>query len=151
MLTGFFPLAAVLLYIFLDGASMVNPRKHFRSDEYAEEQSERFYTVVPYVCGFCFLLLTTYFIYYYITTVRPYIRDLKERKKLLLHFIPDKTEMRAFNKYYLSTPVIAKRQIQVQGDDFYSIINGDSIIIETLPYSCTILRFTYDGKEIKVP
>lgn len=145
--SGFIPLAAVLLYVLYDGISVIENRSRHK---FSEEDTERFYLVVPYVCGFCFLLLTGYFIYYYIRMLEPIIKDLKKKKKLLVHFIPEKTEMAFFGRFYLSSPVLKKRLVQVTYEDFCIILNGDPIILELAPHSRIMLRFTYNGKEIKV-
>jgi hypothetical protein len=152
-LSGFLPLAAILLYVTIDGMNVITRKKVLPINEleYTDERAQMFHTVIPYVSGFFLIMLIAFFTHHYLRTLAPLLRDLKHKKKLLLHFIPEKTEMGAFNKYYLSTPIVKKQQIEIKREDFYAIPNGDSLVLETAPYSHTVLRFTYKEKEIQVP
>jgi hypothetical protein len=147
--SGFFPLAAALLYVFIDGISVINARSMHKL-EFKGEAKANYQAVLPYVCGAMLLMLIGYFIYYYITTLGPIIKDLKKKKKVLAHFVPEKTEMALFKRYYISTPVLKQRQVRVSYEDFCMIADGNPIILELAPYSRTILRFTCNGKEIIV-
>jgi len=65
-----------------------------------------------------------------------------------LHIRPEKTEMAFFNKYFIATPVFRKQQVQIAREDFYSITDDKTLILELAPNSQAILRFTNNGKEI---
>lgn len=151
LLSTYLALAAVLLYTLIDGVSVINGRvSRFRNSRLSEEDIERFHLIAPYFCGIFFVILTIYFIRCYQRTLVPVIRELREKKKILLYFIPEKNEMAFFNRYYLSTPVMKKQQIEVSREDFYRIPAGEKLILEMTPYSQIMLRFTYDGIEIPV-
>jgi hypothetical protein len=147
--TGILPLAAILLYVFINGISVIESRSMHRL-EFDDEDTARFYAVIPYVSGFGLLLLIGFFTHYYIRTLAPVFKDIKKKKKLMVYFIPEKTEMSVFSRYYISSPVQKQRQVQITYEDFYMIAHNDPVILELAPFSRTILRFTYKGKEIKV-
>jgi hypothetical protein len=151
LLYSYIPLAAILLYVFIDGIAVISREKFpYQKMEFSDEEEARFHLVAPYVCAFLFLLLTIFFIRFYLQTLAPLIKDVKQKKKLLLHYIPEKTEMAFFNRYYLSSPVVKKQQVEISREDFMSLPQQGNLVIEVLPHSQTILRFTNNGKEIKV-
>lgn len=57
--------------------------------------------------------------------------------------------MAFFNKYYISTPIRKKQQVQIAKDDFHSITDNSPLILELAPDSQSILRLVNNGKEIK--
>ena len=147
--SAYIPLALILVYVFLTGpAGVYHDKSPYPKHEITDDDVNNFNIAAPFVCGFFFLLLTGYFIHYYLQTVAPLIKDLRKNKKLLLQIKPEKTEMAFFNKYFITTPIFKKQQVQVGKSDFYSISDDNPLILELAPHSQAILRFTNDGKEI---
>jgi len=147
--SAYIPLALILVYVFFSGPSVVYRDKYpYPKHEITDDDLSNFNTAAPLVCGFFFLLLTGFFIHYYLQTVAPLIKDLRKNKKLLIQINPEKTEMAFFNKYFITTPIFKKQQVQVEKADFYNISDDKPLVLELAPYSQAILRFTNDGKEI---
>jgi hypothetical protein len=144
-------LAGSLIYMAINGLAIVQRRRWYqtRPTEFNDEKREMYYTVLPYVIGFFALMLIGFSIYHYLKMINPLIKDLKSNKKLLLHFIPEKTDMGMFQKYYISTPVFAKQQIQISKEDFDWVVLGDHMIVETTYCSNTILHFTFKERKIE--
>jgi hypothetical protein len=150
LLSAYVPLALILAYVFLNGLSVIYREKYpYPKHEITDEDITNFALVAPYVCGFFFLLLTFFFIRYYLQTAAPLIKDIRKNKKHLLHIKPEKTEMAFFNRYYISTPIRIKQQVQIDKDDFHSINDSNPLILELAPYSQSILRLVSNGKEIR--
>ena len=150
LLWSYVPLALILVYVFVNGLAVIYREKYpYPKHEIDEEDITRFALVAPYVCGFFFLMLTFFFIRYYLQTAAPLIKDLKKSKKLLIYIKPEKTEMAFFNKYYISTPIRKKQQVQIDRDDFHNITDNNSLMLELAPHSQAILRIVSNGKEIK--
>jgi hypothetical protein len=149
---SYLPLALICIYILINGLSVISRKKKYPwiESDAADKQATTFQEVAPYVCGFFLLMLTIYFVRYYLESVAPLVKDAKQKKKLLLHFMPEKTDMSAFNRYFLSTPVFKKQQVEITKEDFYAIPNGIPLILEMAAHSNIVLRFTNNGKEIKV-
>jgi len=146
---SYIPLALILAYVFFSGPSVVY-RDHYpyQKHEFTEEDISNFNLAAPYFCGFLFLLLTGFFIRYYLQTAAPVIKDIKGNKKFLLYVKTEKTDMSFFNKYYVTTPIFKKQQLSVSKEDFYNISDNDPLILELTPHSLEILKITSNGKEI---
>src|SRR5262245_43046298 len=107
--SAYIPLALILVYVFFSGPSGVYQEKYpYPEHEITYDDVSNFNIAAPWTCGFFFLLLTGFFIHYYLQTVAPLIKDLRMNKKLLLQIKPEKTEMVFFNKYFISTPIFKK-------------------------------------------
>ena len=150
LLSSYVPLALILAYVFFSGLSVIYREKYpYPKHKIDEEDIKNFALVVPYVCGFFFLMLTFFFSRYYLQTAAALIKDIQKNKKLLLYIKPEKTEMAFFNKYYIATPIRKKQQVQFDKDDFHNITDNDFLILELTPHSQSILRIVNNGKEIK--
>jgi len=151
LFSSYVPLALILVYVFINGLSVVYREKKFpyQKHEIDEDDISNFALVAPYVCGFFFLMLTLFFIRFYLQTAAPLIKDIKQNKKLLLAIKPEKTEMAFFNKYYITTPVQKKQQVQIDREDFNNITVHSHLILEMAPNSQIILRLTNNEKEIR--
>ena len=150
LLSSYIPLALILVYVFVNGLTVIYRDKYpYPKHEIDEDDINRFALVAPYVCGFFFLMLTGYFIYYYLQSTAPLIKDLNKGKKFLLYMRPEKTEMPFFSKYYISTPIPKKQLVQIDKEDFHNITDDNSLILELAPHSEAILRIVNKGKEIK--
>ena len=147
--SAYIPLALILVYVFFSGPSVVYRDNYpYPKHEITDDDVSNYNIAAPLVCGFFFLLLTGFFIQYYLQTVAPLIKDLRKNKKLLLQIKPEKTEMAFFDKYFIATPIFKKQQIQVDKVDYYNISDDKSLILELAPHSHAILRFTNNGEEI---
>ena len=140
LLVSYIPLALILAYVFFSGPSA--------SYEMDDDDVKNFNIAAPYTCGFLFLLLTGFFIRYYLHTAAPLVKDLRKNKKLLLSIKVEKTDMSFFSKYYLSTPVRLEQQIQISKEDFYDISDDSRLILEITPHSQSMLRLTNNEKQI---
>jgi len=151
LLSSYIPLALILVYVFINGLAVIYREKKFpyQQHEIDEDDITKFALVAPYVCGFFFLMLTLFFIRFFLQTAAPLIKDIKQNKKLLLYIKPEKTEMAFFNKYYITTPVQKKQQVQIDSEDFNNITGQSDLILEIAPHSQIILRLTNNGKEIR--
>lgn len=146
---SYIPLALILAYVFFTGPAGVYREQYpYPKHEITDEDVSRFNIVAPYLCGFFFLLLTGYFIHYYLKTAAPLIRDINKNKKSLVIVRPEKTDMSVFNKYYITTPIRAKQQLSISKEGFYMISCSESLIFELGPNSLEVLKITSDGKEI---
>jgi len=81
LLTAYIPLALILLYVYLSGPSVVyRDNDPYPKHEITDDDIKNFNIAAPIFCGFLFLLLTGFFIHYYLQTVAPLIKDLRKTK-----------------------------------------------------------------------
>lgn len=119
LLISYAPLALILAYVFINGLNVIYREKFpYPKHEITDEDITYFNMTAPYVCGGLLLLLTGFFIHYYLQTAAPLLKDIKRNKKLLLFVNPEKTDMSVFNKYYLTTPVFKKQQLSISKEAF---------------------------------
>jgi hypothetical protein len=150
LLISYVPLALILAYVFIDGLEVIYREKFpYAKHEINEEDVKNFDIAAPYVCGGFLLLLTGFFIRIFLQTTAPLIKDIKKNKKHLLSVNPEKTDMSAFNKYYITTPVFKKQQLAISRDTFSMISNTEPLILELAPNSLEILRIKSNGNEIE--
>jgi len=140
----------ISLYMWVEGPDSINTgRDAWNQIQITPEVENNFWTAAPYVCSFIFLMATIFFLKYYLQTVRPVLRDLKNRKKKLVFFRPEKTDMSAFNRYYLTIPLSKDQLVEITQEDFFLINDAGLLCLEIGPDSQYILRLMYHGKEIK--
>jgi hypothetical protein len=94
-------------------------------------------------------MATIYFLRYFAQSVWPLKRDLKNRKKQLIFFKPEKTDMSMFNRYYLSLPISGNQLVELPAADFSMIKEGDFLKLEIGPNSQQIIRLMNGVNEIK--
>ncbi len=151
ILYAYIPLSLVLLVVLLNGVDVINRKKNsLHHVELDEEGVERFALMAPYVCGFFFIMLTLFFIHYYLVNLAPVLKDIKLKKKTLLYFAAEKTSMEAFGKFYLTTPIRKQQQLQVEQDDFNSIPAGELVCLEIAGFSKCILGMSYREKQLRI-
>lgn len=149
-LPGYLLLIGIGVFILLRGPNVLNDRNTFplQRMEITDETKVRFWTVAPYFCGFLFVISTIFFGKYYFQSVHPIIKDIKNKKKLLIFYRPKKSEMPFFNQYYISTPLSYFQQIKVSKADFESIKEEDMLCLETGPDSNFLLKLRNKDRRI---
>src|SRR5688500_1530439 len=135
------PLALILVIVFFEGPSIIyRDRFPYPKHEITEEEIEQFNLVAPYTCGFFFLFLTIFFSRLYLQTAAPLNTEHRKNKMMLLYIKHEKSEMAFLNKYYITTPIQKKQQVQIAKDDFYAITDSSVLVMEVAPRSQNILR-----------
>jgi hypothetical protein len=145
---SYIPLALILAYVYLSGPGIVYRDSHYPKHEIDDEDIANFNLVAPYVCSFLFVLLTAYFVSYYLSSAALLVKDLKGNVKRIVFVNPEKTEMGFFNKYYVTSPISKKQQISLSKDAFQNISNDELLALDLAPNSLEILRITSKEKEI---
>lgn len=150
LLISYLPLVLILVYMLVNGLNEIYDHKFpLEKHEITKEDVTNFNIAVPWVCGGLFLLLTGFFLNYYLQSAAPFIKDIKKNRKQLLFVNPEKTDMSVFNKYYLTTPIFKKQQMAISKEAFYSISGTEPVILEIAPNSLEVLRITSNGKELE--
>ena len=145
---GYLLLTAIAIYFLISGPeSLENLR---RPGDISEEMRSRFWTVAPYFSLFLFLLTTVFLAIYYFRSVRPFIRDIKSRKKIAIFYRPKKTPMALFNRYYITIPLYSNQQIEVNKADFDRIKDEELLCLEMGPSSNFILNLKNKEENIHV-
>lgn len=143
-------LAGIVTYLWSSGVDSLNAgRSRYMRMEFSEDDAMRFRVVAPYAFSFFLLLGTIYFGRVFFLVILPIMKDIKSAGKSLVYYIPDKNPMPFFNKYYLSSPLYNKRQIQVSREDFESIPDNTEICLEIGAVSQTVLRLQYNNRDLK--
>jgi hypothetical protein len=149
ILFSYIPLALILIYVLITGLDVIyRDRFPYQKSEPTDDEISRFEAVAPIVCGFFFLLLTGYFLKIYLTTVAPFVKDIRRNRKLLVTVKAERTDMGFFNQYYISIPLKNSKQIAVGRDDFRMLADEDILIFEIAPNSSEILKVSNRGKNI---
>lgn len=113
-----------------------------------EEEMTRMLRLGPYVGLFVLLMSTIFFGKIFYQSILPVLKDIKHKTKTLIFYKPEKIPMAVFNRYYLSTPLFTKRQIQIDNKDFYMISANDEICLEVSKSSLIVLGIKQNDKKI---
>jgi len=137
---GYLLLTAIAIWILVEGPPVLNTGRRIRRITIDENTTSLFWTVAPYFSLFLFLLTTTFLSVYYFRSVRPFIKDIKQGKKITVFYRPKKTAMALFNRYYITIPLYSNQLIQVNKTDFDGIKEEDLLCLEMGPSSNFILN-----------
>jgi len=152
---GYLVLTAIAIYFLIRGPESLNDfhnlqRPVLRPLDIDDDTRSRFWTVAPYFSLFLFLLTTAFLAIYYFKSVRPFIRDIKNRKKIAIFYRPTKTAMTLFNRYYITIPLHSNQLIEVNKADFDRIKEGELLCLEVGPASNFILNLKNKEENIHV-
>ena len=100
-----------------------------------KEKLERYLYVAPIVVGFLFLVLTIYFIRYYLQTVHPYRQDLKNGMKELVYFIPEPYKTPFFETFYIRTISEQRPLVRISPELYQQVQPGSEAIMGIAPRS----------------
>lgn len=135
----YFGLTCVIIYILVGGA-------RGRAAEVLGDDKD-YSIVAPWYCAFSYLLLNVYFAFLFRKYVFPLIRDIKKGTKHILFLRLEKRDP-VFNRYFIYTPVIKCRQLEISGDDYYRL-KGLGVQLMVAPHSLHILGLVNEGRAIK--
>jgi hypothetical protein len=113
-----------------------------------DDQSERMWRLAPYVSLFVLLMSTIFFGKIFYQSILPILKDIKHQTKTLVFYKPEKIPMAVFSRYYLSTPLFTKRQIQIDDKDFNMISDVDEVCLEVSKSSLLVLALKKNDKKI---
>jgi hypothetical protein len=146
-LPGYLLLIGGAVIIFMNAPNsfkmVVNP--HADLDE---EETGRMWRLAPYVSLFVLLMSTIFFGKIFYQSILPILKDIKHKTKTLIFYKPEKIPMAVFNRYYLSTPLFSKRQIQIDDKDFNMIADADELCLEVSKSSLIVLGLKKNDKKI---
>ena len=146
-LPGYLLLLGGALIIFMNAPDsfkmVVNHNANFDDD-----QTERMWRLAPYVSLFVLIMSTIFFGKIFYQSILPILKDIKHKTKTLVFYKPEKIPMAVFNRYYLSTPLFTKRQIQIDDKDFNMILDADEICLEVSKSSLLVLSLKHKEKKI---
>ncbi len=113
-----------------------------------EEETNRFSIIAPFLIAFFFIMLTGYFIKYYIKAVHPFVLDLKRGNKELVYFTPEKYKTPFFAEYFLKTELKKKKLVRISLEMYDSIQYQSSACIYLAPVSQFVFKIVVDDKSI---
>lgn len=113
-----------------------------------EEETGRMWRLAPYVSLFVLLMSTIFFGKIFYQSILPVLKDIERKTKTLIFYRPEKIAMAVFNRYYLSTPLLIKRQIQITDTDFNMITDADELCLEVSKSSLIVLGLKKNDKKI---
>jgi len=150
LLPAYFALLAIGIYKWSQGVGGL-PHGGYPGAkmEFHDEDVRMFDTVAPYLFGFLILMATIYFAKQFFQLIYPLTKDISKKRKSLIYYTPAKNPMPYFNRYYLSSPLYKKQQIEVSREDFESIPDNHKLCLEIAPASVLILRLRNGEREIK--
>jgi len=144
---AFIALLLICIYLWISGPGAVNNRRyHDLIDD--EEKIAQYERVLPYVLLFAVLMISIYFTRIFFQAIYPLMKDIRSNTKKLYYYCPAKTCMPYFNKFYISTPIFKKQQVEITRPDFESLEDNQELCVEVAPASCMILRVTHDDRSI---
>ena len=147
---GYLLLTAIAIWILMEGPPALNYGRRSQRITIDENTTTLFWTVAPYFSLFLLVLTTVFLGIYYFKSVRPFIKDIKERKKVAVFYRPQKTAMTLFNRYYITIPLAGNQQIEVNKPDFDRINDNDMLCLEMGPNSCFVLNLKNKDENIHV-
>jgi len=147
---GYLLLTAIAIWILMEGPPVLNYGRRSQRITIDENTTTLFWTVAPYFSLFLLVLTTVFLGIYYFKSVPPFIKDIKERKKVAVFYRPQKTAMTLFNRYYITIPLASNQQIEVNKPDFDRINDNDMLCLEMGPNSCFVLNLKNKDENIHV-
>ena len=147
---GYLLLTSIAIWILMEGPPVLNYGRRSQRITIDEKTTTLFGTVAPYFSLFLLVLTTVFLGIYYFKSVRPFIKDIKERKKVAVFYRPQKTAMTLFNRYYITIPLASNQQIEVNKPDFDRINDNDMLCLEMGPNSCFVLNLKNKDENIHV-
>ena len=147
---GYLLLTSIAIWILMEGPPVLNYGRRSQRITIDENTTTLFWTVAPYFSLFLLALTTVFLGIYYFKSVRPFIKDIKERKKVAVFYRPQKTAMTLFNRYYITIPLASNQQIEVNKPDFDRINDNDMLCLEMGPNSCFVLNLKNKDENIHV-
>jgi hypothetical protein len=109
---------------------------------------EQFERVAPIFFSFSFILLTVFFVRYWMQTVHQFNKDLRRNEKEVIEFACTKYQMGFFNRYYLKTPLEKKQVVEISKETFEKLFPAQNLVFEVAPYSKTIFNLKAGGENI---
>ena len=96
-----------------------------------------------------FLLLTIYFINYYLKAVHPFVKDVNTGKKDIIVFTPERYKTPFFPDYYLETP-LKKRSLIKINQELYDAVSADvTACMHLSSYAKYVLMVEVAGRKMK--
>jgi hypothetical protein len=112
-----------------------------------EEEMTRLAIVAPYFIAFLFILVTIYFIRYYVRSALPFIRDIKLGKKNVLVTRAEKYKTPYAQAYYLKIPFGKRNNMTRIHRQLYDAIGEESqVSIAYAPSSQFILSIKCENQ-----
>jgi hypothetical protein len=104
---------------------------------------------ITYFFGALFLLLTIFFIKYFLKSAYPYMKDVKEGIKNIISFSPGKYKTPFFEDYYLETPIKKIALIKINKDLYDALEYSQTATIHISPHAKFVFYIEIAGKQIK--
>jgi hypothetical protein len=152
---GYLVLTGIAIWILLRGPNVLNDFHYRRAPMLKpltidENTTTLFWQTAPWFSLFLLLLTTIFLAIYYFRSVRPFIKDIKQKKKIAVFYKPKKTAMTLFNRYYITIPLYSNQQIEINKPDFDGIKEGDLLCLEMGPSSCYLLSLKNNERNIHI-
>jgi hypothetical protein len=147
-LPGYLLLLTGALIIFLNAPESYKVVVN-RSADFDDEETSRMWRLAPYLSLFVVLMATIFFGKIFYQSLLPILKDLKQKVKVLVFYKPQKNAMAVFSRYYVTVPLVTKRQVRVDENDFNLISESDDLCIELSKNSLIVLGIKKDNKEIR--
>ena len=141
-------ISGICLFFWNAGSSMNLDNKSFRIN-FSNSETESFQRTVPYICGSILIVTTFFFIKFLVQSIIPLTRDIRNGKKFLLYFIPEKSKNAELNNYFLTTPLNKNQEVEISQEEFESLSEKTELCLEILPISVHVLRLTNGQKVIR--
>ena len=142
--TTYATLLAILIFAWVEGPSRGS--RWGRRSSITEEDINRFRIVAPIVIAFFFIILTIYFINYYLKTLHPYIKDIKAGIKELLYYEPESYKTPFFETYYIKTISKKRAMVRVTKELYDAIQPGCRACISLSPSARFVFSISVDEK-----
>ncbi len=113
-----------------------------------EEKMERYRRGSSILAIVSFILLTGFFIVYYVKSVLPYTRDLKKGLKTVSWFYHTAYKTPYFDSFFLKTGSVKKPMLPITREMFYAVKPGVLACILFAPSSRFVLSLDIDGLQI---
>lgn len=110
------------------------------------EERLRYEKLAPPLIIFFFVLLTVYFIRYYLRSAHPFWKDVKKGVKELIYFEPKPYKTPFFDRYYIQTISKKRAMVQISKEMYDAILPGAKACIALSPYARFVFSIHVDDK-----
>ena len=119
-----------------------------RSYRFGEDEVARYQYVSLILIGFFFIVLTIFFIRYYLKVAHTFRRDLQHGIKELVYFEPVGYKTPFFDTYYIRNIPGRKKNVRVNKQFFESIVPGCQACVGITPHAQFVFSIEVGGQEM---
>jgi hypothetical protein len=96
-----------------------------------------------------FIVITVFFLRYYLKVVHPFVKDIKTGTKEVICFLPERYKTPFFSDFYLETPLKNKSLIKISQDLYDAIPGNPTACVSLSHHARYVFMVEIAGRQMK--